>query len=218
MVGAAVAAAMTSRIGAGPPRFHVGGMAGWVDTVYLGAYRAAIVRAAGGYAEDVGVNEDSELAIRMAHHGGVWFDPLIKSTYVPRGSLAAGREAVLLVRAIARHDREEAPRVRLGTTAGGPGPRGRGGDAAGRRHVAAAYTCVLAAGVLSARRTGPKSAALVPLTMATMHLSRGVSSCSRWSYQRIHPPHNGSQAACGIGEDDVRSARRVRRAKRAASR
>ena len=72
-----------SRLGAGPARFHVGGHAGWVDTVYLGAYRTDVARAVGGYAEDVGVNEDGELAIRMAPHGGVWFEPGIRSSYSP---------------------------------------------------------------------------------------------------------------------------------------
>ena len=43
---------MRSRLGAGPARFHVGGPAGWVDTVYLGAYRLADARAIGGYAEE----------------------------------------------------------------------------------------------------------------------------------------------------------------------
>jgi succinoglycan biosynthesis protein ExoA len=89
----AIATAMTSPLGAGPARFHVGGRAGWVDTVYLGAYRTEIARSVGGYATDVGVNEDAELAHRMAPHGGVWFDPAIRSTYSPRSSLrAVGRQ------------------------------------------------------------------------------------------------------------------------------
>ena len=84
-----IASAMRSRLGAGPARFHVGGSAGWVDTVYLGAYRLADAHAVGGYAEDVGVNEDAEFAIRMAPRGGVWFDPTIRSAYAPRESYRA---------------------------------------------------------------------------------------------------------------------------------
>lgn len=84
-----IACAMASRSGAGPARFHVGGAPGWVETVYLGAYRTVDARAIGGYATDVGVNEDSEFAIRMAARGGVWFDPAIRSSYVPRSSLGA---------------------------------------------------------------------------------------------------------------------------------
>jgi glycosyltransferase involved in cell wall biosynthesis len=84
-----IADAMASRFGAGPARFHTGGAAGWVDTVYLGAYRTDVVREVGGYATDVGVNEDSELAHRMGARGGIWFDPAIRSVYEPRSSLKA---------------------------------------------------------------------------------------------------------------------------------
>lgn len=88
-----IALAMVSRIGAGPAHFHAGGSSGEVDTVYLGAYATDAARSLGGYAEDVGVNEDAEFAIRMRSRGPVWFDQTIRSTYVPRGSLrAVGRQ------------------------------------------------------------------------------------------------------------------------------
>lgn len=88
-----IAAAMVSRLGAGPARFHAGGAAGPVDTVYLGAYRTDDARAVGGYAEDQPVNEDAELAHRMRARGPVWFDSSIRSTYVPRSSLTGlGRQ------------------------------------------------------------------------------------------------------------------------------
>lgn len=83
-----IAAAMASRFGAGPARFHTGGAAGWVDTVYLGAYRRDVVRSAGGYAP-VRSNEDAELAHRMSKKGGIWFEPSIRSAYEPRTSLRA---------------------------------------------------------------------------------------------------------------------------------
>jgi succinoglycan biosynthesis protein ExoA len=106
----AVATAMTSPLGAGPARFHVGGRAGWVDTVYLGAYRTDVARGVGGYATDVGVNEDAELAHRMAPHGGIWFDPAIRSTYTPRSTLrAVGRQfwryGVSRAQTVRRHPR-----------------------------------------------------------------------------------------------------------------
>lgn len=102
----AVAVAMASPIGAGPARFHVGGSAGWVDTVYLGAYRTRDALAAGGYATDVGVNEDAEFAIRLGERGGVWFDPTIRSEYVPRASLTA------VARQFWRYGRSRAATVR----------------------------------------------------------------------------------------------------------
>jgi glycosyltransferase involved in cell wall biosynthesis len=171
--GTAIAVAMTSRIGAGPARFHVGGHAGWVDTVYLGAYRAETVRAAGGYADDVGVNEDAELAFRLAQQGGVWFDPAISSTYTPRSSLAAvarqfyayGRSRSATVR---RHPRSLSARqlaapallVALATPA--------------RRRVIVVYGLVLAAGAFGARGKGIGVAARVPAVMAAMHLAWGT--------------------------------------------
>jgi glycosyltransferase involved in cell wall biosynthesis len=83
----AIAAALCSPLGAGPARFHVGGRPGWVDTVYLGAYRTDLARVVGGYAQDLPTNEDAEFAHRMSAHGGVWFDPSIRSTYATRGSV-----------------------------------------------------------------------------------------------------------------------------------
>lgn len=82
-----IAAAMSSRFGAGPARFHTGGAAGWVDTVYLGAYWRQQALEVGGYLE-VSVNEDAEFAYRMSAFGGIWFDPSIRSQYSPRSTLS----------------------------------------------------------------------------------------------------------------------------------
>ena len=86
-IGKGIAAALGSRLGAGPARFHTGGASGFVDTVYLGAFRRQLAREAGGYAGDMAINEDAEFAVRMRPHGGIWFDPRISSTYTPRRSL-----------------------------------------------------------------------------------------------------------------------------------
>ena len=110
-----IAAAMMSPLGAGPARFHVGGAATWVDTVYLGAYWTHLAREVGGYREDVGVNEDAEFAIRMRSGGGIRFDPSIRSTYTPRSTIKAvasqfyryGRSRAATVR---RHPSSLAPR------------------------------------------------------------------------------------------------------------
>jgi succinoglycan biosynthesis protein ExoA len=88
-LGRGIAAAMDSRLGAGPARFHSGAFSGWVDTVYLGAYWTRLARDAGGYREDVGVNEDYEFALRLKHLGGIWLDCSIRSTYTPRADLPA---------------------------------------------------------------------------------------------------------------------------------
>jgi hypothetical protein len=170
--GRAIAWAMCSRLGAGPARFHVGGGAAWTDTVYLGAFPTDLALAAGGYAEDVGVNEDAELAIRLGRRGGVWFDPSIRSTYTPRSSVAAvakqffryGRSRAATAR---RHPRATAwrqlcaPALVVGLLS----PR--------RRTVAVAYAAVLAAGAVAAGGEGPAVASRVPPVLGAMHLAWG---------------------------------------------
>lgn len=84
----AIALAMASRVGAGPARFHRSdARPGWVDTVYLGAFRMDVVRRVGGYDVRQRTNEDAELAHRLRPFGGVWFDTKIRSEYVARSSL-----------------------------------------------------------------------------------------------------------------------------------
>jgi succinoglycan biosynthesis protein ExoA len=86
----AVAAAMTSWLGTGGSRFHVGGAEGPVDTVYLGVFRRQAIEAVGLFDEHLVRNQDYELNIRLRKAGGtVWFDPELSVTYRPRGSLRA---------------------------------------------------------------------------------------------------------------------------------
>ena len=83
-----IVAAMTSRLGAGPAAFRrEGGEPRYVDTVYLGAFRASKIREIGGYDEWSGGNEDAELAWRAQRFGGVYLDPTIKSHYLGRDGL-----------------------------------------------------------------------------------------------------------------------------------
>ncbi len=86
----AIAYAMTSRIGVGDARFHYGGEAGPVDTVYLGVFRRDALYAAGLFDESLTRNQDYELNIRLRDNGGVvWFDPRLRVVYRPRRSLGA---------------------------------------------------------------------------------------------------------------------------------
>jgi glycosyltransferase involved in cell wall biosynthesis len=83
-----IVAAMTSRLGAGPAAFRrEGGHPRFVDTVYLGAFRASTVREMGCYDEWSGGNEDAELAWRARGFGGAYLDPSIKSFYLGRDGL-----------------------------------------------------------------------------------------------------------------------------------
>ncbi len=168
-----VAAAMTSPLGVGPARFHRGGSAAWVDTVYLGAYGTELARSVGGYREDVGVNEDAEFAIRMRPHGGVRFDPAIQSTYTPRGSLRAvtrqfyryGRSRAATVR---RHPRSIAPRQLAAPllVLGLASPW--------RRNVACAYGALVVATGARQLVRDPRTSLGMSLSLPAMHVPWGI--------------------------------------------
>lgn len=84
----AVAWAYTSRIGLGGGTFHVGGKAGPSDSVYLGVFRADILKALGGFDEKMIRGQDWELNLRIRQSGGiVWFDPRLEVIYFPRSKL-----------------------------------------------------------------------------------------------------------------------------------
>lgn len=84
----AVARAYTSPLGLGGGRFHVGGGAGPVDSVYLGVFRRAILDRLGGFDERFVRGQDWELNYRIRQAGGtVWFSPDLWVTYRPRPSL-----------------------------------------------------------------------------------------------------------------------------------
>lgn len=168
-----IAAAMASKVGAGPARFHTGGASGRVDTVYLGAYRTELAREVGGYAEDVGVNEDGEFAIRMRARGGIWYDETIRSTYVPRSSVKG------VARQFYRYGRSRAATVRKH-------PKSLAGRqlaapllvlgllSPGRRVVAGAYLAVVVAGSAKVARKDLPAGAVTAAVIPTMHLSWGV--------------------------------------------
>ena len=86
----AVAGAMRSPLGVGASRFHTGGEAGVVDTVYLGAYRREALLAIGGFDERFTRAQDWELNFRLRENGGiVYFDPRLHVTYRPRSTVRA---------------------------------------------------------------------------------------------------------------------------------
>ena len=86
----AVGAAMTSRFGAGDARYRTGGLAGPVDTVYLGVFRRDALEAVGLFDEALVRNQDAELNWRLREAGGVvFFDPGLAVGYRPRSTLVA---------------------------------------------------------------------------------------------------------------------------------
>ena len=86
----AVARAMRSPLGVGASRFHTGGAAGAVDTVYLGAFRKEALLAVGGFDERFTRAQDWELNFRLRSVGSlIYFDPRLVVTYRPRSTVSA---------------------------------------------------------------------------------------------------------------------------------
>jgi succinoglycan biosynthesis protein ExoA len=86
----AVAGAMRSPLGVGASRFHTGGEAGEVDTVYLGVFNKAALQAIGGFDERFTRAQDWELNFRLRANGGViYFDPRLQVSYRPRPTITA---------------------------------------------------------------------------------------------------------------------------------
>jgi succinoglycan biosynthesis protein ExoA len=88
--GHAVARAMSSPLGIGGSKFHVGGEPGPARTVYLGAFRREVLDRLGGYDEHFRRAQDWELNYRIRQAGEtVWFTPHLQVTYRPRRNLKA---------------------------------------------------------------------------------------------------------------------------------
>ena len=85
----AVATAYGSPVGLGGASFHVGGMEGPADSVYLGVFRREVLQRLGGFNEHYHRAQDWELNHRIRQAGElVWFSPDLAVTYRPRSSWA----------------------------------------------------------------------------------------------------------------------------------
>jgi glycosyltransferase involved in cell wall biosynthesis len=82
-----IARALNNRWGMGLSRYRRGATSGAADTVYLGAFRTADLRDAGGWNPAFATNQDFELNRRMATWGQVWFESGLPVGYVPRADL-----------------------------------------------------------------------------------------------------------------------------------
>jgi succinoglycan biosynthesis protein ExoA len=83
----AVAKAYSSPVGLGGGSFHVGGVEGPADSVYLGVFRRDVLQRLGGFNEHYHRAQDWELNHRIREAGElVWFSPDLAVTYRPRSS------------------------------------------------------------------------------------------------------------------------------------
>ncbi|MCX6578759.1 MAG: glycosyltransferase family 2 protein [Candidatus Aminicenantes bacterium] len=81
----AIALAMQHPIGVGDAKFHLGNFKGYVDTVYLGAFRKRIFETVGLFDTNCRTNEDAELNIRLLKAGEkIYLDSSIQVEYLPR--------------------------------------------------------------------------------------------------------------------------------------
>lgn len=168
-----IAAATQARLGAGPARFHRPGHSGWVDTVYLGAFRRSTALEVGGYSVEHTPNEDAEFAHRMGRHGGVWLDDSIRSSYAPRATFSAlarqylrygrGRARTMVSHPDSISPRQlAAPALLVGLAA----PT--------RRPVAVAYAAAVAAGTVATAAHDVRDAPGYLIALPVMHLSWGT--------------------------------------------
>lgn len=81
----AVAYCTSTPFGVGDSSFHDEHAEGFVDTVYLGAWKASIFKTTGYFDEQMLRNQDDEFHYRAASKGyRIYLDPSIRSTYFPR--------------------------------------------------------------------------------------------------------------------------------------
>ncbi len=83
----ALCAALDSKLAVGNAQYRNASAEGWVDTVFLGAFRREVFAKVGGYDPHAITNEDAELNQRVRESGGrVYLSPKIVVHYFPRDS------------------------------------------------------------------------------------------------------------------------------------
>jgi succinoglycan biosynthesis protein ExoA len=187
----AVAKAYRSRVGLGGASFHVGGMEGPAETVYLGVFRRDVLRRLGGFNEYYHRAQDWELNLRIRQAGElVWFSPDLAVTYRPRSSwaelarqfFATGRWRREVIRQYPGtiSARYLAPPLAVGAIVTGT-VVGLLGILAGLPALACGFAApvayaagVLAAAAVEGRELSPRGRAWLPVVLVTIHLSWGA--------------------------------------------
>jgi succinoglycan biosynthesis protein ExoA len=181
---AAIATAMGTRVGAGGATYRTGTTPGPADTVYLGVFRADVLRRVGGFDPRFVRNQDAELNLRLRRAGyTVWFEPRLAVDYRPRESLAAlarqylaygrYRRLTAQVHPGSLAARQLAPPVLVGLLAATSL-----GSLIGRRPrllglVAGGYLSALASAVV-VETDPPRRLPAVVAAVATMHVAWGI--------------------------------------------
>ena len=152
-----IARALRNRWATGLSRYRRATTSGPSDTVWMGFFRTAELRALGGWSPEVALNEDFDLNRRYREDGRtVWFESGLRSGYLPRTSLAR----------LARQY------FYFGRVKGMWWVRG---DRPVPRQVALLMVPVAGASVLLAlvRRFGPVATALIPAALLAVEIKGG---------------------------------------------
>ncbi|HEX3829180.1 MAG TPA: glycosyltransferase family 2 protein [Sporichthyaceae bacterium] len=180
----AVARAMCTRLGIGGSRFHLGGAAGPVETVYLGVFRREILDRVGGFDPTLRRAQDWELNHRIRKVGGVvWFTPRLHVTYRPRADLPAlarqfyrtgqWRRGVIRRMPDTANSRYLAPPAVVLALLGGLALAATG-KPVGWLAPAGYAVGLLGGAAVTGRDLPPAAAVRLPLVYATMHLAWGA--------------------------------------------
>ncbi|HUR74977.1 MAG TPA: glycosyltransferase family 2 protein [Sporichthya sp.] len=180
----AVARAMRSWFGIGGARFHLGGEAGPVETVYLGVFRREMLERVGGFDEKLRRAQDWELNYRIRQAGGtVWFSPAMQVTYRPRADLRALSQQFFRTgqwrREVTRRHPGTASARYLAAPAAVLGVLGGTalaltGHKVGLLGPVGYAAAVLAGSAATSKGLPPAGAAALPVVYATMHMSWGL--------------------------------------------
>ncbi len=193
----AIAAAVSSRFAAGDAKYRHAAEPTWVDTVYLGAWRTATVRALGGMRPGWAVNEDYEMNVRLRQNGGrVYLSPTIRSTYMVRASLPKLirqylRYGFWKVRTLRAHPRSlrwrqlVAPAFVIGLLLTPLLIHWLG--LWGLTHVILYGAANLLASVLTAASSRWSNLPLLPFIFLAIHLSWGIGFLAGWCWWPLKP-------------------------------
>jgi len=206
----AVCAALESPLGVGGASYRDASKEGFVDTVFLGAFRRAILESVGGYDDNAITNEDAELNQRILGAGGkVFLSRKIVVNYVPRDSFRSlakqyyrygrGRARTLL-----KHRTFETPRPAI------PFLMVVGGITllvvpSLRRFAPLAFGLYGAAAVVEAVRVswrhGPLLAPVVATIFPVLHVSHGVGFAAGLVRYSLHPDWTDQGRASSSSHD-----------------
>jgi glycosyltransferase involved in cell wall biosynthesis len=200
----ALCAALDSPLGVGGAKYRDPNAEGFVDTIFLGAFRRKVFEAVGGYDDNAVTNEDAELNQRILDGGGKLFlSRKIIVHYFPRDSLRGlarqyfkygkGRARTLL-----KHRSFPTPRPAL------PFAMVMGGAAllavpSLRKLAPFAFGLYGAAVVVEAVRVSTRHGlALAPAVAAifpVLHVAHGVGFATGLVQYVVSPDWNGASAA-----------------------